>query len=129
MIDKLVADLIYVIHLCVLAFVIIVPFTSNQKALVIEMGLLLAIMFHWITNNQVCCLTEFEKILRGETDDQQTFFGKLVGPVYSFGKDSQMYQVILFVLIMITLYKVRPLEALEVKQLRDLFTKWNATRV
>lgn len=125
MFDKLVADIIYIVHLLVLLFVIIAPFTSNQKVLTIEMALLITIMFHWITNNQVCCLTEFEKILRNEKDDGNTFFGKIMGPVYSFGKDSQVTQVILFVLMMITLYKVKPIEGLEIKKLSDLFiNKW-----
>lgn len=124
MIDEITADIIYMIHLFVLIFVIVAPFMSNQKILVIEMALLLAIMFHWITNNQVCCLTEVEKILRNKEHDTQTFFGNLIGPVYTFGKDSMMYQIALFTLIMITLYKVKPLEAFEVKKMSDLFIKW-----
>lgn len=123
-IDKFTADLIYIAHLFTLLFIILVPFSSNQKLLTIEFAALLTIMFHWITNNQVCCLTEMEKILRNETDDDRTFFGKLIGPVYTFGKDSPVFQVGLIVLIMITAYKVRPLEALEIKKLGDLFTKW-----
>lgn len=125
MFNVFVANIIYVIHLLTLAFVVLAPFSSNQKILTIEMALLITIMFHWITNNQVCCLTEFEKILRDETDDGNTFFGKIMGPVYSFGKDSQFTQVVLFILIMITLYKVKPLEGLEIKKLRDLFiNRW-----
>ena len=62
MFNELVANTIYIVHFLVLLFVVIAPFTSNQKVLTIEMALLITIMFHWITNNQVCCLTEFEKI-------------------------------------------------------------------
>lgn len=125
MFDTFVANLIYIIHFAVLGFVVLAPFSSNQKILTIEMALLLTIMFHWITNNQVCCLTEFEKILRDETDDGNTFFGRIMGPVYSFGKDSQVTQILLFILIMVTLYRVKPLEGLEIKKLKDLFiNKW-----
>lgn len=123
-IDKFTADLIYVVHILTILFIVIVPFTNNQKLLMIEFSVLMAIMFHWVTNNQVCCLTEMEKILRNETSDDRTFFGKLIGPVYTFGKDSPVFQVGLIVLIMITVYKVKPFEALEIKRLQDLFTKW-----
>jgi hypothetical protein len=123
-IDRFTADLIYVAHIVTLLFILIVPFTNNQKLLTIEFAALITIMFHWITNNQVCCLTEMEKILRNETNDDRTFFGKLVGPVYSFGKDSPIFQVVLISLIMITAYKVKPYEALEIKKLSDVFTKW-----
>ncbi len=124
MFDLFVANIIYVVHLVVLLFVVLAPFSSNQKVLTIEMALLFTILLHWITNNKVCCLTEFEKILRGESDDDNTFFGKIMGPVYTFGKDSIVPQVILFVLMMVTLYKVKPLEGLEVKKLTDLFIRW-----
>lgn len=124
MFDLFVANIIYVVHLVVLLFVVLAPFSSNQKVLTIEMALLFTILLHWITNNKVCCLTEFEKILRGESDDDNTFFGKIMGPVYTFGKDSILPQVILFVLMMVTLYKVKPLEGLEVKKLTDLFIRW-----
>lgn len=125
MFNIFVANIIYFVHLLLLLFVVFAPFSSNQKVLTIEMALLIAIMFHWITNNHVCCLTEFEKILRDETDDENTFFGKIMKPVYTFGKDSQVTQVALFILMMITLYKVKPLEGLEIKKLMDLFiNRW-----
>ena len=42
------------------------------------------IMAHWITNQSVCALTELEKFLSGKTCDDDTFIGKIVGPVYKF---------------------------------------------
>ena len=41
-------------------------------------------MAHWLTNQSVCALTEVEKLLTGKDCDDDTFFGKIVGPVYKF---------------------------------------------
>jgi len=42
------------------------------------------ILLHWATNQSVCALTELEKLVTGKTCDEETFFGKIVGPVYKF---------------------------------------------
>jgi hypothetical protein len=41
-------------------------------------------MLHWATNQSVCALTEMEKIITGKTCDEDTFIGKIVGPIYKF---------------------------------------------
>jgi hypothetical protein len=42
------------------------------------------IMLHWATNQSVCALTEMEKLVTGAARDEETFFGKVVGPIYKF---------------------------------------------
>ena len=59
---------------------------------------------HWATNQTVCALTEMEKLLRGTRDDNQTFFGKVVGPVYSF--KSQDVEDATVWMIMISLWMI-----------------------
>jgi hypothetical protein len=67
-------------------------------------------------NDTTCALTLLEKVVRGETDDKRTFFGRVMGPVYSFGSEKLTTQIALFILIMITLYK------LDVNYVKDSFT-------
>jgi len=101
-------DLILYIHLFILIFVILVPFTNSQPLLLVNLALMGAIAFHWATNNTTCALTMLEKVLRGETDDTRTFFGRVMGPVYTTGKEKFTTQLGLFVLICLTLYKLDP---------------------
>jgi hypothetical protein len=113
---NILGDVILFIHLFILIFVLVIPFSGNQPLLLLNFALLMAIAFHWIMNDTTCALTLLEKVVRGETDDKRTFFGRVMGPVYSFGSEKLTTQVVLFILIMITLYK------LDVNYVKDSFT-------
>lgn len=113
---ELLGDFILLIHLFILIFVVIVPFSGNQPLLLVNFSLLLAIAAHWAMNNTTCALTLLEKVVRGETDDKRTFFGRVMDPVYSFGSEKRITQVILFILIMINL------KNLDFKYVKDTFT-------
>ena len=67
------------------------------------------IMLHWITNQSVCALTEMEKLIKGEKDENKTFFGQVVGPVYKFrtqGAENAFLWTLLIGLWLISLYKL-----------------------
>ena len=67
------------------------------------------IMVHWLTNQSICALTEIEKVLTGETNDDRTFFGKIVGPVYKFKthKEEKLFVwTLLITLWLITVIKL-----------------------
>jgi hypothetical protein len=113
---NILGDIILFIHLFILIFVLVIPFSGNQPLLLLNFALLMAIAFHWIMNDTTCALTLLEKVVRGETDDKRTFFGRVMGPVYSFGSEKLTTQIILFILIMITLYN------LDVNYVKDSFT-------
>lgn len=63
------------------------------------------IMIHWSLNNQVCCLTEFEKLCRGKECDSETFFGQLVGPVYTLNQQNQIAWIVILFLFAFNLKK------------------------
>ena len=66
-------------------------------------------MIHWVTNQSVCALTEIEKFLTNKTDDE-TFFGRLVGPVYKFktkGQENLFLYVLMFSLFIMTFIKLQ----------------------
>jgi len=79
----LLANIIRVLHFLLVAFLILAPFTNNILIIFLNLVMMAGIMFHWALNNQTCCLTICEKMLRGKELDSETFFGNLMGPVYS----------------------------------------------
>jgi len=72
------------VHWFVFLFVILVPFIGNDYFLTLHLLAVPLILAHWATNQSVCALTELEKVVTGKTCDDETFFGKIVGPIYKF---------------------------------------------
>lgn len=102
----LAANIIFVIHLFIILFVALTPFFGNQDMLFINFMFMSGVLLHWIGSDSTCCLTVLEQYLRGETDPEQTFMGKIMGPVYTFGNEKFITQLALFLLMMLTLYKL-----------------------
>ena len=106
---SLVAEIIRVIHWSLIVFLIGTPFFGDPGNLSLHFMLVPFIMLHWLTNQTVCALTEMEKFLRGTSDDEQTFFGKVVGPVYSFktqGEENLFVWTLLGTLWLVTAFKL-----------------------
>lgn len=120
---NILGDIILLIHLFIMIFVLVIPFSGNQPLLFLNVVLLLAIAFHWAMNDTTCALTLLEKVVRGETDDKRTFFGRVMNPVYSFGKEKLATQIILFVLILIS---IKNLDLNYVKDSFRCLIKWKA---
>lgn len=76
--------IISVIHYLIFLFLVLTPFFGNDYFLTIHLLVVPFIMLHWVTNQSVCALTEMEKLITGKTCDDDTFIGKIVGPVYKF---------------------------------------------
>lgn len=74
--------LIQLIHILVRIFIIAVPFIGDEYWLTLHVVVVPFIMLHWFTNQTVCALTEIEKFVRGGCADDDTFFGKLMVPIY-----------------------------------------------
>ena len=84
LIDMIVSWIIKIIHLFVFIFIISAPFFGDEYMMTMHFLIVPFILLHWATNQSVCALTEMEKIVTGKTCDEDTFFGKVVGPVYKF---------------------------------------------
>ena len=78
------ANFIKVVHFLLVVFIIVTPFCGTPYMLSMHFLIVPFIMGHWLTNQSVCALTEMEKLLSGKDCDEDTFFGKIVGPVYKF---------------------------------------------
>jgi hypothetical protein len=123
------AHFIGLIHYLLIVFIIGAPFLGSEYYLTMHIVIVPFIMLHWVTNQSVCALTEIEKLVRGEKDDDKTFFGQVVGPIYKFktqGDENTCLWTILIVLWMITLYKLQATDfsylRAEVVRFKSLFS-------
>lgn len=102
---------INIIHSILVLFIIGAPFSGSEYLLTLHLVIVPFIMLHWITNQSVCALTEFEKIISGKKCDEETFFGKVVGPVYKFKtqKEENLFVwTLLISLWLVTFVKLQP---------------------
>jgi len=76
------AGLINIIHILVRAFILLTPFFGGDYLLSLHFLIIPFIMLHWATNQTVCALTEMERLARGGCDRKDTFFGKVMDPIY-----------------------------------------------
>lgn len=99
------ANIISFLHLLVVLFVINVPLISNNPfVLMYYCFIVFFIMIHWQYNNDTCILTVIESKLRGKKDND-TYFGKLIKPIYNVS--SQEIQYITLSLFAIAFIKIR----------------------
>lgn len=96
--------LIKVVHFLLVLFILLTPFCGTQYMLSMHFLVVPLILGHWATNQTVCALTELEKLFSGKNCDDETFFGRLVGPVYKF-KTKKEENLFVWIL-MITLWVV-----------------------
>ena len=99
-INNFILGLINLIHLLVILFVIIVPFTNYTFLLMIHAVIVPFIMLHWVLNNDTCAITEAERFVRIQLNggnpvkDTECFTHNLVGPIYNFISENPDYSKI-----------------------------------
>ena len=76
--------IIKALHFLLVIFILGAPFFGDAYLQSMHLLIVPFIMLHWATNQSVCALTEMEKMVTGKECDEETFFGKVVGPVYKF---------------------------------------------
>jgi hypothetical protein len=103
--QSLVATFIRVIHILLVLFIIVVPFTNSEYFLTLHAIGIPGLIIHWVTNNNLCSLTLLESKLTGEQIDN-TFIGKIVHPFFEIN-DYTIYTIVLG-LWLISLYKLYP---------------------
>lgn len=97
------------LHFLLVVFILGTPFFGDAYLQTMHLLIVPFVMMHWLTNQSVCALTELEKLATGKTCDDETFFGKVVGPVYKFSsiQDENFFLwTVLIVLWMITVYRL-----------------------
>jgi len=89
------ANLVWVLHLLLVCFLVIVPFVSTDKYILsIHVVLSVGILFHWMLSDDTCALTILECKLRG-VENTQSFVHSVVSPVYMFKDSSKVYTILL----------------------------------
>ena len=73
--------IIQIIHIIVRIFLVATPFLGDEYLLSIHALTIPFVMLHWVTNQTVCALTELEKFVSGNKEDD-TFFGQIFVPIY-----------------------------------------------
>ena len=95
--NKLILFIINIIHILVILFVVLVPFTDNDFMLMIHTLIIPFIMVHWLLNNDTCAITLAEQYVRVQmnggnpVEDKECIAYKVIGPVYTFMNDYADY--------------------------------------
>ena len=108
---RFLAGLIWLVHMLLIAFMVLVPFCGNLFLLILHVIITPFILLHWATNNDVCCLTELEYYFRGGCRDK-TFFGQLIHPVYRLHQHDEKFviriaTIVLLIIAISRLYRKR----------------------
>ena len=82
-----IADIIKVIHVLFIIFILVTPFTDNNKLLEYHYTVIPFLLVRWIFNYDKCNITEIEKKLRGLKEDEG-FIHKLLKPIYNLPEKS-----------------------------------------
>lgn len=97
-------NFIVLLHTFFMLYVIAVPFFSvSVDTLYLHVWLLLLMLLHWITNNDVCVLTELEQYLYPTKERRELFTNRLIGSVYRI--DNQQLRELTLLLWLFTIYK------------------------
>lgn len=103
------ASIVCVIHIIIIILILYIPIFSNSNYFIFVCAIFLPFLeLHWLFNNNVCCLTEIEKKIRG-IDDKQSFINKIISPIYSFPNDKSfnfIYYILINFLISICICKL-----------------------
>jgi hypothetical protein len=125
--------LINIIHICIVLFVVIIPFLNSNYFLLLHLIIVPFIILHWATNNNTCALTVAEyyitELVTGKpVNKSKTFFGRLIEPVYDFNKNNQDESIFLYIvtigLVSLSIGKlIRKKYTGEIKTFWDLFRR------
>ncbi|NBO99323.1 MAG: hypothetical protein EBU90_04240 [Proteobacteria bacterium] len=101
------ADIIWLCHLCVVAFVVLAPLTQLPALHILHVTFSLSLLVHWYCNSNVCSLSMIESKLRG-LDYTESFTHRIVAPIYDISKTtwSKLCYTVTIVLLCISLYKL-----------------------
>lgn len=130
--NELFLQIITFVHILVILFIIIVPFTSCNYLLLLYIIVVPFIVFHWVINDNTCALTLLEQHVRSElygepTNRNDCFTARLIEPIYDFANDYQSFSTAIyigvFLLWALAVYKLyAKYRDGELRTFADLFT-------
>ena len=95
-INQSILFLITLIHIVVVLFLIVTPFTSLTGLHFLHVIIIPFILLHWYLNDNTCALTIAEQFIREKTygkeaNKEECFTYKLIAPIYDFNKNYDEY--------------------------------------
>jgi len=101
-INKSILVLITVLHLIIVLFIVIAPFTNSNYLLLLYVITVPFIILHWVMNNNTCSLTVAEKYIRQKTygiilNDDDCFTYNLIAPIYDFNKNYEAFSNFIYI--------------------------------
>lgn len=100
-------NVIFALHLLIFLASVSIPFIGTDDMLLVNTAFLIGVVLHWMLNNNMCALTQFEKWVTGNTDSSTTFFGQLFGDFYT--KAEQWGHISWIVTIALIVYSIHKL--------------------
>jgi len=77
-------DFIWLIHMLFVALNVVAPFSGSDILLRYHVVMMPFLYVHWMTNDDTCALTIMEERVRGLKTKKESFFHKIVSPVYKY---------------------------------------------
>lgn len=129
MLNEIIIKTIQLVHICIILFVLIIPFTNSPYLLLLHGVFIPFMILHWVTNNNTCVLTTAEKYVRRtktKQDENDCFTCRLINPIFDFRKKHVQFSEFIYI-ITISMWLVSILKLSlkwksgEIKNLFDLF--------
>jgi hypothetical protein len=106
-VNVILANLIYIFHICIILFVLFAPFTNIPALLILHITFSFSLMVHWAFNSNACSLTLIESYFRN-TDVTDTFTHAFISPIYDISATewNNIVWIITIIVMCISLYKL-----------------------
>lgn len=104
----MIANVIFVIHVLMLVAAVVVPvFVKDIRWLEMYSLFIPFVFFHWIMNDDTCCLTQLEMYFTGE-DKAKTFMARVLDPVYNVSDDmaGRLIKLVAFTLWLLVQFRL-----------------------
>lgn len=99
---ELILKIVSLLHLLLVLFVVITPFTDSNYFIILHIILIPFIILHWVCNDNTCMLTIIERKLRkeieGKYDENDCITCRLIEPVYDFKNDYKSFSTLIYFL-------------------------------
>ena len=104
MLNYIISKLIWFIHVCIILFVVIIPFSNSNYFIMLHSIFIPFMLLHWFTNNDTCVLTMIEKRFRNvktKEDEEDCFTCRLINPIFNFNKNNINISALLYIIVIL----------------------------
>lgn len=103
--NKLILDIIFVIHIFILSFLIFAPFLSGNYIKLIHFIVIPFIIIHWVTGDRSCSLVLIETKIREMCDKkverEDCYASHFIDPIYRFPETYKQFSSIIYIVTIV----------------------------